>query len=354
MGVLGSVAGCLGGDDSTSTSDRPGTETGSANVRGAVTSTSRETETTQEVRRATASLEEAFTEIHSVNLVNYADRVWTPRYQDLGNMDRELVASRIADARSALERAGSHESVGQEQVTEIALLDRIADVAESGSSFYHTFGLTFENIYQYEYYIDEHAAYPQAIERMGLARKKLTKWNPIAESVADGVRNIKRLYGDHPALGHDVSNFDVGRWNYTAFGMEEYARLLEPRLVGFEAYAKGVAADREGLARLDAEEYQVAQDAFKTARTKNRQAGEQFRKADARDDSFFERRANAYENRIPYFDDGYLLHLRAANEFARGNTESAGDLRFEGTTQLHHGFRRHPISSVNSKEDQAL
>lgn len=356
LGSLGTIAlagaaGCSNTDQSPGTSESAGGDTPPS-----PTATARETATPTEksatkgagaahLDTARSALDAAFTEIYSVGIVNYGEKVWTPRFKDLGNMDPEVVDTHVSTARDALAEASSDIEKGSEQAIRVELLRHVASIAEHGSTFYYQFALTFEKVYQYEFLIDERSDYERAVEKMGVAREKLATWKPLGTKLTEKIRAVKRLYDEHESVEARVPSFDVGRWNYTTFGVEQYAYLLEPRFVGFEAYAEAVGADLTGLDHLDAEEWQAAQDAFSTARKKIQQAGVQFSEADSRGDSFFDRRARIYDNRIPLFDDGYLLHLRAANEFVRGNTENAKDLRFEGTTLIRNAFAKYPIES---------
>lgn len=343
--ALAGVAGCSGTE-----SIGAGTDARSPNR----TVTARRTETPTEqsptasaaadqLDTAREALDAAFTEIYSVDLVNYAEKVWTPRFEDLGNMDPEVVDRHVRTARSALSEAKTVVDPGSAQAVRTDLLERVASIADHGSTFYHEFALTYEKIVQYEYLIDSETDYERAVAKMGRARELLARWKPLGVALTEDVRRIKQLYEEHEDVRIRVPAFDVGRWNYTTFGVEQYVYLLQPRLVGFEAYAEAVGADLDGLDHLDAGEWQAAQDSFVTAREKIQQAAQQFSEAESRGDSFFERRARIYENRCPLFEDGYLLHLRAANEFVRGNTENAKDLRFEGTTLIRNAFAKYPI-----------
>lgn len=344
VAALAGAAGCSSIDSTTSTAEGTTSTTSPAS-----TSSTAGSPTTQTGRvaldTARSALDAAFTEIYTVGLVNYEENVWTPRFEDLGNMDTEVVDTHVSTARDALAEASDEVERGSEQAVHVELLRHVASIAEHGSTFYWQFALTFEKVYQYEFLIDERGDYERAVEKMGLAREKLAKWPPLGKKLTEEIKAVKRLYDEHESVEAQIPTFDIGRWNYTTFGVEQYAYLLEPRFVGFEAYAEAVGADLDGLDHLDAEKWQAAQEAFKTARTKIQQARIQFSEADSRGDSFFEARARAYENRVPLFDDGFLLHLRAANEFVRGNTENAKDLRFEGTTFIRNAFAKYPIQS---------
>ncbi|WP_255195737.1 hypothetical protein [Halorarius litoreus] len=358
LGSLGTVAlAGVAGCSSTGSSADASEPTRGAATPANPTATSQQTETpTEETPTAQASrkyldiarseLDAAFTEIYSVRLVNYEEKVWTPRFEDLGNMDPTVVDRHLKTARAALANVEAEE--GTELAVRAELLRHVASIADYGSTFYRRFALTFEKIYQYEYLIDTKSDYDGAVERMGAAREKLATWRTLGEKLTEEVKAVKQLYDTHDSVAAQVPAFDIGRWNYTTFGVEQYAYLLEPRLVGFEAYAEAVGADLAGLDHLDVEAWQRAQDAFTTARSKIQQADTQFSEARSRGDSFFDRRAAVYENRAPRFDDGYLLHLRAANEFVRGNTENAKDLRFEGTTRIRNAFATYPITANES------
>jgi hypothetical protein len=298
---------------------------------------------------ARSALDSAFREIHRVELVNHDEEVWTPRFEDLGNMDPAVVEEHVGTARGALADADVDIEPGSERAVRAELLQHVAAIADYGAEFYLSFALTFEKVYQYEFLIDERSDYERAVEKMGIARERLASWPSLGQQLTEEIRAIKRLYDEHESIRARVPTFDVGRWNYTTFGVEQYAYQLAPRFVAFEAYAEAVGADLEGLDRLDREEWQAAQESFKTARRKIQQAGGQFAEATSRGRSFFERRAGVYDERVPSFDDGYLLHLRAANEFVRGNTENANDLRFEGTMRIRNAFAKHPIGDTGTE-----
>ncbi len=259
-------------------------------------------------------------------------------------MDLDSVEQLVDTARDALSDAREHVRPNTEQAARVELLEHVADIAAHGSTFYRRFSLTFEKVYQYEYLIDSETDYDRAVEKMGKARELLATWPTLGEKLTEDIRAILQLYESRPNLEAEIPSFDVERWNYTTYGAEQYAYLLEPQLVAFEAYAEAVGADLSGLDYLENDEYQAAQQAFQTARSKIGQADRTFNEANSRGDSFFERRAKIYHNRIPLFEEGYLLHLRAANEFVRGDTENANDLRFRGTTKIRDGFAKYPIS----------
>lgn len=296
------------------------------------------------LQTARTELDAAFSEMYKNDLVQFDRKVWTPRYEDLGSMDLEIVEQRIATARTALSNAREQAQPDTEQAVRVDLLEHVANIAAHGSTFYRRFSLTFEKVYQYEYLIDSETEYERAVEKMGKARELLATWTTLGEKLTEHVRAVLQLYESHPDIEAAVPSFDVERWNYTTHGVEQYAYQLEPRFVAFEAYAEAVGADLTGLDHLENDEYQAAQEAFQTARNKIGQADRKFTEANSRGDSFFERRARIYHNRIPLFEEGYLLHLRAANEFVRGNTENANDLRFRGTTKIRDAFAKHPIS----------
>lgn len=351
MVALAGIAGCSNAEQSSGPSGSVGSDTTQS-----PTTTTRETEplasespTTEageaHLDTARSALDAAFTEIYSVDLVNYEEKVWTPRFEDLGNMDTEVVDTHVSTARDALVEASDEVERESEQAVRVELLRHVASIAEHGSTFYWQFASAFEKVYQYEFLIYERGDYERAVEKMGVARELLAKWKPLGRKLTEDVKAILQLYDEHESVEAQVPSFDVGRWNYTTFGVEEYAYRLEPRLVGFEAYAESIAADYTGLDHLDAEEWQAAQDAFSTARTKIQQAGVQFSEADSRGGSFFDARARVFENRVPMFDDGFLLHLRAANEFVRGNVEKAKDLRFEGTTLILNAFEKYELET---------
>lgn len=350
--ALAGVAGC---SRTSSSSDTPTHSRGNASSAKPTTTTQQTATSADETPTARASrehldtarsaLDTAFTEIYSVGLVNYEEKLWTPRYEDLGNMDPAVVDRHLSTARAALANVDAEE--GTELAVRAELLRNVAAIADYGSTFYRRFALTFEKVYQYEYLIDAQSDYKRAVEKMGAAREKLATWRSLGKKLTEEVKSVKQLYDAHE-FEAQVPAFDVGRWNYTTFGVEQYAYLLEPRFVGFEAYAEAVGADLEGLDHLDAADWQRAQDAFDTARSKIQQADVQFAEATSRGDSFFDRRAAVYENRAPSFDDGYLLHLRAANEFVRGNTENAKDLQFDGTMLIRDTFATYPIESAET------
>lgn len=345
--VLLTLAGCSGSKTRPNagiTDQQPSASPATDTERETTThSPTEESPVGEHLQTARLELGVAFTEIHSVDLVNYEEKVWTPRYRDLGNMDREAVLQHVAAARSALSDAEQLTDQESESRIGVELLRHVASIAEQGAEFYYLFALTFEKVYQYEYLIDVREEYEKAVEKMGIARETLARWSPVAEKLATELQAIKHLYDEYDTIEADVESFDVEHWNYTAFGAGEYPRLLEPRFVGFEAYAEAVGADLAGLDHLDASEYTRAQQAFQTARSKIQQAGIQFSEATSRGDSFFESRALSYENRVQLFDEGYLLHLRATNEFVRGHTENAKQLRFEGTTKIRNAFSKYPL-----------
>lgn len=359
LGSLGTVAltgiaGCSNTGQSPVDSASPGDDTSPSPAATAGETTARTGEPTTEsvaahLDTARSALDAAFTEIYSVGLVNYEEKVWTPRYEDLGNMEQDVVDGHVDSARDALAEASAEVESGTEQAVRVDLLRHVTAVADHGSTFYHQFALAFEKVYQYEFLIDERGDYERAVEKMGRARELLASWKPLGRKLTEEIKAIKQLYDDHEAIEARVPSFDVGRWNYTTFGVEQYVYLLEPRFVGFEAYAEAVDSDLAGLDHLDAEDWQAAQDAFSTARTKISQAGRKFSEAASRGDSFFDERARVFENRVPLFDDGYLLHLRAANEFVRGNTEKAKDLRFEGTRHILDAFEKYELESDETK-----
>lgn len=339
--ALAATAGCSSTDLSSTAETDPGTSSGTSTESKTASSTPRTGRVPLETARS--ALDAAFTEIYSVELVNYEEKVWTPRFEDLGNMDPDVVETHVNTAHDALVDATEYVEDGSKRAVRAELLRHVASIAEHGAEFYRSFALTFEKVYQYEFYIDEKSDYERAVEKMGVAREKLATWPSLGEQLTEAVKAIKQLYDEYESVEARVPAFDIGRWNYTTFGVEQYAYLLEPRFVAFEAYAEAVAADLDGLDHLEAEEWQAAQESFKRARRKIQQADIQFSEADSRGDSFFDRRARVYENRAPMFDDGYLLHLRAANEFVRGNTENANDLRFQGTTTIRNAFAKYPI-----------
>lgn len=298
-----------------------------------------------------SELDSAFTEIQSVELVDHESGVWTPKYQDLRKMDREKVEGHIASARDALSRASNSKTQESDSRARVKLLENVATVAQRAADFYYSFALTFEKMYQYEYLVETKSEFLPAVEKMSEALNELSEWPTLGKELADVVATISDISDANREVGVQVESFELDKWNYVAFGAKEYARRMEPRLAGFEAYAEAYAADLAGVGALDSEEYQTAQDEFVTARETIRIARTKFKESEERGNSFFEPRSRAFLDRIPLFEEGYLLHLRAANEFAKGNIEEANDLRFQGTTKIRNALALYPVDDGDAQEE---
>lgn len=298
-----------------------------------------------------SELDSAFTEIQSVGLVDHESAVWTPQYQNLGNMDHAKVEEHIASARDTLSRASNSKIQHSSTEARVKLLANVATVAQRAADFYYSFALTFEKIYQYEYLVETKSEFSPAVEKMSKALDELSEWPRLGKELADVVATISDISEANGEVGVQVESFELDKWNYVAFGAKEYARRMEPRLAGFEAYAEAYAADVAGVGALNSKEYQTAQDEFVTARETIRIARTKLEKSEERGSAFFEPRSRAFLDRIPLFEEGYLLHLRAANEFAKGNVEEANDLRFRGTTKIRDALGLYPVDDGDAQEE---
>lgn len=258
-------------------------------------------------------------------------------------MERDKVDEHLTAARRSLSKVPANQREYSENNAETELLKTVARIAGRAADFYYSFALTFEKIYQYEYLIQTKGDYSGAVDKMGHARRVISEWPDLAEQLSKAISEFRDLSEGNRNVSYHVEAFKVQKWAYVAFGAEEYARRMEPRLSGFEAYAEAYAADLNGAKSLDSKRFQTAQEEFVSAREKIRQARENLKESESRGRSFFEPRAKAFLDRIPLFEEGFLLHLRASNEFARGNTECAKDLRFKGTTKLRNAFALYPV-----------
>lgn len=342
--IVAMLSGCLNGNNKeTPIEPEIASPQNATNEDVSPTPTTSPREAVAMLESARTDFAHAFDEIQSIDLVAYPERVWTPKYRKLGDMDCEQVNTRVQSARSTLGEIKQRIEPDTRLTATVELLFEIATVAELGAEFYDTFALTFEKIYQYEYLTEDNIDYSRGVEKIGRAREQLANWQPVVTDLSDAVETVADIQQPNDNFETDISSFDREKWRYIVSTAGELAHRFEPQLTGFESYAEALSTDQGGLEQLRNDNYQAALEQFDTARSKIFQAAKKFDEADERGPSFFEPRATAYRDRVPDIYKGITLHVRATNELMNGNPEQGGDLRFKGTTKIRSTIDRNPV-----------